>query len=356
MFTGVWVLFHTAATDVFAQSEWEKIVAAAKQEGKVVAAISPSAELRRSLESAFEKRFQIDAEFVLSEGGTAVRRNVDEHRAGIRYFDLHVGGTNSIMGLLREKILDPVEPYFVLAEVKDPKNWWTGHLWADRAKRFIYAFNGYSGDVVWHNASLLDPKEIRSYDDLLAAKWKGKIGFDDPRTPGSGDAAWSFLYMIKGEEFLKRLSPNLVVMTERRQVAESVAKGKVLIGIGPVYFSYAPFLKAGLPVKPLHLKEGSYATSGAGNLGIVKEPPHPNATRVFVNWLLGKEGQEIYTKAMGQATRRLDVDTKWLREFGVTPGKDFMTLEEFSTNENQSEEKIEKIRKPAAEAARNLLK
>jgi ABC-type Fe3+ transport system substrate-binding protein len=104
------------------------------------------------------------------------------------------------------------------------------------------------------------------------------------------------------------------------------------------------------------LKEGSYATSGAGNLGIVKEPPHPNATRVFVNWLLGKEGQEIYTKAMGQATRRLDVDTKWLREFGVTPGKDFMTLEEFSTNENQSEEKIEKIRKPAAEAARNLLK
>jgi hypothetical protein len=59
---------------------------------------------------------------------------------------------------------------------------------------------------------------------------------------------------------------------------------------------------------------------------------------------------------MGQATRRLDVDTKWLREFGVTPGKDFMTLEEFSTNENQSEEKIEKIRKPAAEAARNLLK
>ncbi|MGH7833828.1 MAG: ABC transporter substrate-binding protein, partial [Candidatus Binatia bacterium] len=318
VFIGALVFSQAAVTIAFAQGEWEKIVAAARQEGKIVAGISPSAELRRNIESAFEKRFQIDAEFVLSEGGTAVRRNVDEHKAGIRYFDLHVGGTASMMGLLRENILDPVESYFVLPEVRDAKNWWAGHLWADRAKRFIYAFNGYSGDVVWYNSSLLDPKEIRSYDDLLDPKWKGKIGFDDPRTPGSGDAAWSFLYMIKGEEFLKKLAPNLVVMTERRQVADSVAKGKVLIGIGPVYFSYAPFLKAGLPLKPLSLKEGSYATSGAGNLGIIKDRPHPNAARVFVNWLLGKEGQELYTKAMGQATRRLDVETKWLREFGVT--------------------------------------
>ena len=338
------------------QSEWEKIVAAAKREGKVVAAISPSAELRRSLEEAFEKRFQIDAEFVLSEGGMAVRRTVDEHRAGIRYFDLHVGGTNSMMGLLAEKVLDPVEPYFVLPEIKEARHWWGGHIWADRAKRFIYAFNGYSGDVVWYNASLLDPKEVRSYDDLLNPKWKGKTGFDDPRTPGSGDAAWSFLFMVKGEEFLKRLAENLVILPDRRQVAESVAKGKLLVGIGPVYFSYLPFMKAGLPVKPLDLKEGSYATSGAGNLGIIKEPPHPNATRLFVNWLLSREGQELYTKAMGQPTRRLDVETKWLREVGVIPGKDFMTLEEFFKNENQSEERLEKIRRPATAAANRILK
>jgi ABC-type Fe3+ transport system substrate-binding protein len=49
----------------------------------------------------------------------------------------------------------------------------------------------------------------------------------------------------------------------------------------------------------------------------VRNSAHPNATKVFVNWLLSKEGQEVYGKAMGQATRRLDVDTKWLTEFGI---------------------------------------
>jgi ABC-type Fe3+ transport system substrate-binding protein len=345
-----------ANTTAQSRGEWEEIVAAAKREGKVVAAISPSGELRKTLEEAFEKRFQIDAEFVLSEGGTAVRRAVDEHKAGIRYFDLHVGGTSSMMGLLTANVLDSVEPYFVLSEVKEERRWWGGHIWADRAKKFIYAFNGYSGDVVWYNTRFLDPKGITSYDDLLGAKWKGKLGFDDPRRPGSGDAAWSFLFMVKGEEFLKKLAENLVIIPDRRQVAESVAKGKHLVGIGPVYFSYLPFIKAGLPLKPLELKEGAYATSGAGNLGILKEPPHPNATKVFVNWLLGKEGQELYTKAMGQPTRRFDVETKWLRDIGVIPGKDFLTLEEFFKSENQSEERLEQIRRPAAAAAHRILK
>jgi hypothetical protein len=33
-------------------------------------------------------------------------------------------------------------------------------------------------------------------------------------------------------------------------------------------------------------------------------------TKLFVNWFLGKEGQEVYTAGMGEPTRRLDVETK----------------------------------------------
>ena len=29
---------------------------------------------------------------------------------------------------------------------------------------------------------------------------------------------------------------------------------------------------------------------------MLKSAPHPNATKVFINWLLSKEGQELYTK------------------------------------------------------------
>jgi len=87
----------------------------------------------------------------------------------------------------------------------------------------------------------------------------------------------------------------------------------------------------------------------------MKNPPHPNGTKVFVNWLLSKEGQEIFSRAIGQGTRRLDVDTKWMQEFGVLAAKDGITLEQYYRLENQSEEKVHKLRKPGAALARKLL-
>ncbi|HEY1269951.1 MAG TPA: hypothetical protein VGH16_22020, partial [Candidatus Binatia bacterium] len=87
---------------------------------------------------------------------------------------------------------------------------------------------------------------------------------------------------------------------------------------------------------------------------IIKGAPHPNATKVFINWFLGKEGQETYSRAMGQATRRLDIDTQWLKDFGVLPAKDTLKPDEYPKLENQSEEKISKYRDAAAELARKL--
>ena len=140
-------------------------------------------------------------------------------------------------------------------------------------------------------------------------------------------------------------------------LAESLAKGRVAIMIGNTYYSYAPFLKAGLPVKSLPiLKEGTFATGGSGNLAVIKAPAHPNSTKVFVNWLLSREGQDVVSRALGQATRRLDVDTRWLREYGTIPAKDSMSVDDFWQIENQSEEKLDKVRKPALKVAQTLLK
>ncbi len=80
------------------------------------------------------------------------------------------------------------------------------------------------------------------------------------------------------------------------------------------------------------------------------------ATIVFVKWLLSPEGQEIVSKPLGQATRRFDVDAKWLREAGVIPAKDQLSVKEFLQVENQSEEKLDKVREPALKVALALLK
>ena len=86
-----------------------------------------------------------------------------------------------------------------------------------------------------------------------------------------------------------------------RQIADALAKGKLAVTIGLGRAEYEPFISAGLPVKEIPTpKEGLPASSGYGVLGIVKNPPHPNAMKVFVNWFLNKEGQEFYAKVMSK--------------------------------------------------------
>ena len=351
-----WAMLTPLATS--AQTDWEKTVELAKQEGKVVVSIPSSADLRKGLQNAFKQRYGIQVETVTARGSASVRKIADEYKAGVHYFDLHLGGSQSIVtGLLPEGILEPVANYFLLPEVKDPTNWWGGHIWTDNAKKFIYTSLAYSTENFWYNGELMKPEEIRSFDDLLKEKWKGKMGFLDPRTPGSGASLWSYLREIKGEGFLKQLvEQKLVLGRDQRVLAESVAKGKLTLVMGLTYYSFAPFVKAGLPVHPLpEPKEGVYISGGSGHLVVLKDAPHPNAAKVFVNWLLGKEGQDIFSRTMGQGTRRLDVDTKGLKEVGVTAAKDIYPPEEYAKRENNSEEKIHTVREPAAALARQLL-
>jgi len=341
------------------QTEWERTIEAAKKEGKLVAGIPASADLRKSIGDIFPKRFPgIELELTTSRGPTNASKIAAEHAAGVRYFDLLISGTFTPFNLLNAGILDPVEPLFILPEVRDPKRWYGGHIWIDNSKRFLYAFQAYQSENLWYNPTMMKPEEIRSYDDLLNPKWKGKIGYLDPRGAGGGTATWAFFLKIKGEEFLRKLAAQEMLLSrDQRQLGDSLAKGKVPLTIGLSYYSFAPFLKAGLPIKPLpELKEGTYTSCGSGALSIVKSSPHPNATKVFVNWLLSKEGQEVYGKAMGQATRRLDVDTKWLTDHGTRASKDFLTVEENNRLENYSEDTVTVVWTKATTIANEVFK
>ncbi len=245
--------------------------------------------------------------------------------------------------------VDPLESHWILPEVKDPKHWWGGHVWTDNTKRFAYSPFAFMQDNIWYNTEQIKPDEIRVYDDLLKPKWKGKIGLWDPRQGGASAGKWAFLWATKGEAYLKKLIEQVsLIAADRRQVADSLAKGTIAISIGPTYYSFVSYVKSGLPVKPLPpIKEGTYVSMGNGGPVVIKNSPHPNATKIFVNWLLSKEGQEIYSLAQGQATRRLDVDTKSMEEFGIRAAKDYIAVEEFNKRENQTESKLKAVRRPA---------
>jgi ABC-type Fe3+ transport system substrate-binding protein len=340
-------------------SEWEKTLAAAKKEGTAVVGIPASSELRKAIGTRFKEKFGLDLELFPSRGPENVTRILKEHSAGVRYFDVLVAGGATPLSMVAAGAADDFQPYMILPEVKEAKNWWGGHIWEDNVstKRYIYAFLCYTSETFWYNTSQAEAQEFRSFDDLLNPKWKSRIGFLDPRHPGSGQNTWAFLWKVKGEEYLGKLAQqDLLVTQNQRQLADGLAKGKLAFTVGLSHYTYAPFIQAGLPIKPVpNIKEGSHANNGSGVVTVVKNPPHPNATKVFVNWLLGKEGQELYGKAMHQGTRRFDVDTRWLKESGIEACKDIMTVDDYYRLETHLESSVLKLRKPATALAEKLL-
>jgi ABC-type Fe3+ transport system substrate-binding protein len=342
-------------------AEWNKTLEAARKEGKIVIAIPPANELRKEMEPLLKQKFGLEAELVSAPGPRNASRIASERKAGVNYFDALIVGTGTAVGLAHDGMLEPIESFLILPEVKDAKEWWGGHIWEDNLSthRYLYSFLAdVSTHSIWYNSSLAKPEELRSFDDYLSPKWKGKIGFSDPRIPSSGQSIWSFMWEVKGEEFLKKLvQQDLFLTRDLRQLTDTLAKGKVALGFGIGRSQAEPFVKAGLPIKPAPApKEGLPASNSFGVLGIVKDPPHPNATRIFINWFLSREGQDWYSRVMQNGTRRLDVDTKWLKELGVDAAKDSISLQEYHRVRNHLEDKYTKVRVPSGKFAETILR
>ena len=99
--------------------------------------------------------------------------------------------------------------------------------------------------------------------------------------------------------------------------------------------------------------EEAGAPKQTADLTRVENPtPTPNHNPNTHN---ARDPQDHYRRTMAVGSRRLDVDTNWLKEFGVIGSKDSLTVEQFHRLENDSEEKFYKLREQGAAAARRLL-
>jgi iron(III) transport system substrate-binding protein len=353
-------MFGHEGSSADAQDDWKKTIEAAKKEGKVVAGGPPTAVLRKKYKETFENRFGIEMELVSAPGPQNAGKAMAEFKAGVRYFDVLHGGSGTLEPLKNENMLASFMDYLILPEVKDPRQWWGGHLWEDNLKtnRFIYSFSADFSIPPFYNTDLVKPGEITSYDELLNSKWKGKLGLFDPRIASAGQGLWGFLMKNKGKEFLQRLAnQDLFIHRDGQQLAVGLAKGTLAIALGLSQRFVDPYIRGGLPIKVLTtLKEGVGGSNGFGTVAIMRDAPHPNATKVYINWLLGKEGQELYGRALTQGSRRLDVDTKWLAKLNTPAAKDVTTPEEFEKVRFYGEDIITEWREPGGEFARKILK
>lgn len=301
------------------EAEWEKILREARKEGEVVLYGSPIAETRQTFTESFQKAYPgIKLDYTAITGSLTAPKIIAQRRAGLAAVDLHIGGTNTILSDLRQYAV-PIKPFLILPEVKDPGKWLGGKLdFSDEKEEINLVFTVNISSRVVYNSDLVDSKELVSWWDLTKPKWKGKIIFRDPRIAGQGNATATFWYLEPGlgTDFIKALAANSPVLSrDPRLETESVARGKYSIGISLDPPGVKEFQKTGMPIKYFEiLKEGTYSSAATGSVIVLDKTPHPAATAVFLNWLLGKEGQAIWTTSSGYASRRLDAPVDHLME------------------------------------------
>lgn len=300
------------------EQEWNRTIAAAKKEGKVVLIGSPDPVVRRDLTAKFQQRFGITLEYLGVRSGEAVGRVRNERQAGVYSVDAWMGGTITLATVhYAEKWLDPLKPTFILPEVVDPAKWKTGKPWfMDPEERYVLRLINYVSSLVSTNAAIVKPEEIQSVKELLNPRWKGKISAFNPTIQGSGANVAAYLYVNLGEEFVRKLyvDQELAVSRDFRQMADWLAHGTYPIALSMREEEVERLRKEGLPIVTVYDVAGvpGRVVAGIGTVALMNRALHPNAARVFVNWIASKEGLETYSRAYGTPTLRNDVDESFL--------------------------------------------
>lgn len=298
------------------EEEWQKILIAGQREGTVVI-FSGGAETREPYTQAFKAKYGISLEFVAGRGDQLVNKVLQERRAGLYLNDVYVvSPTVVLQGLKPTGALDPLESALILPEVTDAKYWWGGKLpWIDEG-HYVFQFTASVNVPIGINTDSVKPEEITSYKDLLDPKWKGKMTINDPTLQGTGQN-WFTVTLATGkldEAYFRKLVEQkpLVIQDQRLQI-DWLARGKYPIAISPKSDILALFQNEGAPVKGIITQEGTYISGGSNTISLFNRAPHPNAAKVFINWLLSKEGVTIHAKARGgDPPLRVDVPTDFL--------------------------------------------
>ena len=321
-FIGVICPVHAGEATTSRQAEWEQTLRAAEKEGQVTVSIGGYGAIVDS--GVFQKTYpKIKITSITGAGTDLTARIASERRAGKYLVDVYNGGGNSLFQILYlGKMLDPVKPALLLPEVTDPTKWWAGkQKYLDKEGQYILVYEGNvaAGAGAGYNTQLLDPREYRSYWDFLNPKLKGKIMSTDIRKVRGAGIPWQFLYYHPdlGPKFLRRLfgEMDVTMVADLRQAVDWLGTGKFSLCLPVQGGTIFKAKNQGLPVDQFdsyHFKEGVNLSSAFGSLALMNRAPHPNTAKVFINWLLSRDGQTLFQKVLsttGDArnSRRIDV-------------------------------------------------
>jgi ABC-type Fe3+ transport system substrate-binding protein len=293
-----------------APAKWAKVMKAARAEGEVTVGGFPY--LGKKMIAAFKRDTGIKLNWFGGRSSQISSRFESEARAKNITIDVILGGGRELK-LIPEGLMNPVKPQLMLPGVSG-KNFRGGKLkWMDDEGQYFLQGAEWVFGWLLVNKDVIDPSAIKSWKDILDPKYRGRIISHDPRSPGPGQGATSWLYNRFGIEFVKsfHLGQKVKFTRDNREVVESVVRGTMPIAFGSLQTFVERFKRKGITNLAVVLPSDApgYVTGGFSVLKQAKGVPHPNAATVFINWYMSRPGQEVYQSVMLATSRRIDVET-----------------------------------------------
>lgn len=269
----------------------------AKKEGSLIWYTSTNVEDITRIFAAFAKRYPfIKSEYSNAGSARLFNRILNEQRAGKVFFDLvAVRGVEThqlIAGGFLQPYLSP-EAAAYPAGFKDSRGYWVDY------------FDSYN--VIGYNTKLVPKDQApKSWDDLLDPRWKGKIALDDEMFSwyAAMSVAWG---RERAQRYMRALArQDIQLRSGQTLIAQLMGAGEFHLGMVLAH-RIERMKRQGAPVDWVTTLDP--ITVSLHPIALAAKAPHPNAAKLFIDYLLSKEGQQLVL-SIGRTPSRPGIDTE----------------------------------------------
>jgi iron(III) transport system substrate-binding protein len=272
----------TAAPTVAAQPN-AAVLDAAKREGEVnwYTSLQPP-ELNEDLGKQFTDRTGIKVSVTRIGSERLFQRYLQEQSSGVNIADvLHTSDEANFLELKRRSLLTTYRPAgteaFAAGDV-DPDGTYVTF------RKSLYAMA--------YNTKLVSAADApTTWSDLTDAKWKGKIVHGHPSYSGGVTTGMTALVKLLGWDYFEALGKqDVMIVQASSDTTQTVASGERAVAMGSSEYTVNQRKAAGEPVNVIYPTQG--APLLVSPVGIVANSPHPNASKLLMDFLMSQQAQQ----------------------------------------------------------------
>jgi iron(III) transport system substrate-binding protein len=250
---------------------------------------------------AFTKKFGIQVDQTVARPTIILPRVKTEQANGQYVWDVWWATTSNMVGVAAPAgMLAKFDDYLMVPELKTATTWrHPNYIYGD-STRFVFTHSHEVSFSAYRNTSVLPELKLDNVDGLADPRLKGKVVIRDASAPNAGSWALAPLYKAKGgaflQKFLKDADPK--VLENPQQLDTAIMRGGAAVAFGMQGSAYSQCVRdSGCKnIQPMT----QLAAASSRGLAVFKNAPNPEAAKIFVNWVLSKEGQEAFVREWGK--------------------------------------------------------